>query len=379
MAVPNYYTSKYGTKVNVTGLSGKPLAKIQGLADSRYGTKAQALADKQRLMIPKVSPPLTTAPGVQTPATTTPAATNPAQKFTQVAAANGAALTPDQIKYNNLLVKIKNKKATTADMHERNRLYNLVGNPALGAAAPAAATPVADAAPTGVTPVDNSPIANAAPGTPSSPSPGTVETLFPSTRMFEPQNYEGSPLYKFQVQQGQKQLSKSLAARGLSNSGHAIEEELNIPLRAAAQDTDRITRIASENADRLKSFQDNEALRQERAGNTQWDRSFNLAELMANQSPWVGALAGLNNTANLTQDAGNAEANYLKEAYKRIIAASGGGGGGGSGGGGSSAQPLTVPTGPNYSNITPQQIVANNSSNNGWTNILTTALAGLLK
>jgi len=140
---PTYYTSKYGTKINTTGITGKPLTKIQSLADSKYGTKAQALAQKQRLMIPKVGPPLTVAPTTETPAATQPAA------------------------------------ATT----------------------------------------------------PSTAAPGTPETLFPSTRMFEPENYQGSPLYQFQLKEGQKQVAKSLAARGLTNSGRGIEEELDVPLR----------------------------------------------------------------------------------------------------------------------------------------------------
>lgn len=315
---------------------------------------------------PKVSPPLTTAPGVQSPAAT-PSAQTPAQKFSLVKPTAGAALSADQVKYNNLLVKIKNNKATSADMHERNRLYNLVQNPNN----PALQAPITDmeTMPT----VTDVPAADTTVG--EIPKLNNADTLFPNTRMFEPQNYEGSPLYQFQVKEGQKQLSRSLAAKGLSNSGHAIEEELNIPLRVAAQDTDRMTRVASENADRLSKYQSDEALRQERAGNNQWDRSFNLAELMSRQSPWAAATAGLNNTADLTQDAGNAQVNYLRDAFKKIIASSGGSGGSR---GGSSGTPLTVPSGPNYSNITPQEIVGNNSSNNGWTNILTKALAGLL-
>lgn len=194
--------------------------------------------------------------------------------------------------------------------------------------------------------------------------------------MFEPKNYEGSPLYQFQVKSGMDQLTKSLAARGLYNSGKAIQDEINIPLQAAAQDTDRMTRVASENADRLKSFQDNEALRLERAGNAQWDRQFNLASLMAQQSPWAASLAGLNNTADLTKQSGDAQANYLRDAYNRIIASPGGGGRRG-GGSGTAATPIPVPTGPDYSNITPTQIGGDYSSNKGWLNILT-GLAGSL-
>jgi len=234
--------------------------------------------------------------------------------------------------------------------------------------------PVTPATP--VTPVETAPPATTPPAmSPPLTSPGNTEALFPSTRMFEPKNYEGSPLYQFQVKSGMDQLTKSLAARGLYNSGKAIQDEINIPRQAAAQDTDRMTRVASENADRLKSFQDNEALRLERAGNAQWDRQFNLASLMAQQSPWAASLAGLNNTADLTKQSGDAQANYLRDAYNRVIAS--GGGGGRSGGSGTAATPIALPTGPDYSNIAPTQIGGDYSSNKGWLNILT-GLAGSL-
>lgn len=305
MARPTYFTSNFGTKINVTGLSGRPLARVQSLANQKYGTKAQALARSARMRIPKVVTPVDPKPA----APTTPATT---QQASQQEPSN-----PIQ---------------------------------PLNTTAQATATP---------------------PTTPQTASPGTVETLFPSTRMFEPKNYEGSPLYKFQVQQGEKQLAKSLAARGLTNSGHGIEEELNIPLRAAAQDTDRMTRVASENADRLKSFQDNEALRLERAGNNQWDRAYSLAALMAQQSPWSAALAGLNNTADITNKMGQDQANFLKDYYQRVM----GGGGGGGGGGSSGGTPIPLPSGPNFSNITPTEIGGNYSSNSGWLNLLTKGLS----
>jgi hypothetical protein len=206
--------------------------------------------------------------------------------------------------------------------------------------------------------------ANAAPTTPTGPSAGTLNTLFPSTRMFEPENYSGSPLYKFQVQSGQDQLAKSLAAKGMTGSGSAIKQELNIPMMAAAQDTDRMTRIASENADRLKSFQDNEALRQERAGNNQWDRAYSLASLMASQSPWSEAVGGLNSMSGYKNDAGQANANYLRDAYQRIFASPGQ----------SSFVPRPLPSGPDYSSVNAQAASANNSSNQGWLNLLAQGL-----
>lgn len=154
---------------------------------------------------------------------------------------------------------------------------------------------------------------------PAAPSADTTNTLFPSTRMFEPQNYQGSPLYQFQVQEGQKQLGKSLAARGLTNSGYGITEEVNIPLRAAAQDTDRMTRVASENADRLQQMQAAEALRREREGNAQWDRNYSLASLLSNQNPFQSAYSGMDTAAGLGQNANTANANFLRDAYARVF------------------------------------------------------------
>ncbi len=226
-------------------------------------------------------------------------------------------------------------------------------------------TPATPVDPNPIQPLNTTPLATATPQAQSAPSQDTLNTLFPSERIFEPKNYQGSPLYQFQVQEGQKQLAKSLAAKGLTNSGSAIEQELNIPMRAAAADTDRITRLASENADRLQSLQSNEALRQERAGNNQWDRAYSLAQLMAEQSPWQGALSGLNNYASTTEAAGTAQANFLKD----FLRATGGGGGG--------FTPIPVPSGPNFSNITPAQIQGNAASNAGWQGLLTNFLTNL--
>lgn len=285
----NFYTSPYGTKINVKGITGKPLQKIQTLANNKYGTQASQLAQQQRLKIKKANQPLA-------PAAETPAPANPIQPLNT----------------NNL----------------------------------ATATP---------------------------PAPSTANTanaLFPSTRMFEPQNYEGSPLYQFQVKQGQDQLAKSLAARGLTNSGEAIRQEVNIPLQAAAQDTDRMTRIASENADRLKAFQDAEALRLERQGNTQWDRQFALAQLMAQQSPWAASVNALNATAKQRNQAAQAQANYLKDMYTRLFPSGGGGGGGGS-----TAMPIPLPAAPSYTNLMPNEISNNFSQNTDWLTLASNLLS----
>lgn len=291
MATPTYFTSNAGRKINVTGITGKPLDRIQALANSNYGDKATALAKRQRLMIPKV-PATPTSTSNTTP---TPTLTNP----------------PSVVGSNTSTY-----------------------------------------------------------GTQSYTGQGNNAGVFPSERIFEPKNYQGSPLFQFQVQQGQDQLAKSLAAKGLTNSGYAIQEELNIPLRAAAQDTDRMTTLASQNADRLATMQENEAQRRERSGNDQWNRAFSIAQLMADQSPWTGALSGLNNYADITSQAGQAKSAFLKDMYRRIL------GGGGSGGGGGGAAGATA-TGPDYTNIMPTQIGADYTSNQGWLNLITKGLANL--
>lgn len=214
--------------------------------------------------------------------------------------------------------------------------------------------------------VSSAPIAQAQPA-PAAPGQDLTSTMFPNERMFEPQNYEGSPLYKFQVKAGEDALAKSLSARGLTGSGEAIRQELNIPMQAAAQDTDRITRLASENANRLQTYQTNEADRLERNSNNQWQRGLSLAELMAQQSPWQGALQGLNQTANLTKQQGQSLANYLSSQYSR----------GGGRGRGSAFVPAQLPTGPDFSNLRPAEISGQQSSNNGWGGILSGLLGSL--
>lgn len=228
--------------------------------------------------------------------------------------------------------------------------------------APVTTPPVANPIPA----VDNSNIANATPPAASAPNEAITNTLFPTEKIFEPQNYQGSPLYQFQLQEGQKQVQKSLAARGLTNSGYGITQELNVPLRAAAQDTARMTDLASQNANRLQQIQADEAGRLERAGNNQWDRGFSLASLMAAQSPWNAAFSGVNSSADATSAAGKANANFLANYYKKTSA-------------GLRAPPsVPIPSGPNYNNINPAQISGNQSSSNGWLNIGTSLLSSFL-
>jgi hypothetical protein len=397
------FTSNYGTRINTTGITGKPLQRIQSLANSAHGLQAQQIAQRARVMIPKVAQPGNPIDGggvlppghpidgggVLPPGQTPPAAFDPSRSQSRIdylskvrpndpqiailkqRIQNGGAAPPvdvnritariaylTKIRPNDPQIKILQGKLAAGtpppDTMTRGPAHNLPGQP--DAPVPGSTIDGGGAPPDGT----------AAPA-----DPNLANTQFPSERLFEPQNYQGSPLYQFQVKSGEDQLAKSLAAKGLTGSGSAIQQEINVPLMAAAQDTDRMTQLATANANRLQTYQTNEADRLERAGNNQWDRSFNIAKLLADQSPWAAGLAGLNNTADLTKGLGDAQANYLKDAYGRVIAVRSSPG--------QAFTPIPTPSGPNYSNITPAQIAGGQSSNNGWLNVLTNGLAGFFQ
>lgn len=58
-----YYTSPYGTKIDITGLSSAQVAKVKAQADAKYGTKAAALADSFRKQTTKTTPTNAATPG----------------------------------------------------------------------------------------------------------------------------------------------------------------------------------------------------------------------------------------------------------------------------------------------------------------------------
>lgn len=203
------------------------------------------------------------------------------------------------------------------------------------------------------------------------PDPNAGEALFPSARNFTPKDYEGDPLYQFQMKQGQKALASSLAAKGLSNSGRAIEDELDLPLRLAAQNSERMNTNAQKDADRYATLGENEANRLERREDAGWRRAYDWTSLGLDQSPWNQAYSGLGSLGDLNSAEGKAFANYIKGTV--------GGGGGGSGGGGSTPFVAPPPGQPNYINTNPNQIFGNASSNAGYGKILSDAFASIFK
>ena len=68
-----------------------------------------------------------------------------------------------------------------------------------------------------------------------------------------PQNYEGSPMYQFQKEQGQKDLSKLMAARGLTNSGAEIEANSKFLNELGATESEKARQYAENEAQRAQN------------------------------------------------------------------------------------------------------------------------------
>ena len=209
-----------------------------------------------------------------------------------------------------------------------------------------------------------------APAPAPQPDPNAGEALFPSARNFTPKDYEGDPLYQFQLKQGQKALGSSLAAKGLRNSGAAIEQELDLPLRLAAQNSERMNTNAQKDADRYAALGENEANRLERREDAGWRRAYDWTSLGLDQSPWAQAYSGLGSLGDLN----SAEGKSLAQA---IMASVSGGGGGGRGGGGSTPFVAPPPGQPNYINTNPNNIFGDASSSAGYGSIVSDLLASI--
>jgi hypothetical protein len=152
-------------------------------------------------------------------------------------------------------------------------------------------------------------------------SPGTYQAMQPAAKVedFIPQNVQGSPLYEWQKQEGQKALAQLASARGYTNSGREQAGVSDLVSRLTAEETERVRQQAgvnaqSENARRslntqlgneftFKAAQDqngynqnqsnvftnlatDSADRQERLGNTQFNRLMQVIQTMLGQSPY---------------------------------------------------------------------------------------------
>ncbi len=129
-----------------------------------------------------------------------------------------------------------------------------------------------------------------------------MQALFPSIMAFEPSAYEGSPLYQFQLKEGQEALDRLMAARGLIGSGAERETHADFIGELGAQEANRMMGVAQREADRYYQMLQDQAESERLGSNETFNRQLALLELMLGQSPLsVGAQAagGLADT-NLT-------------------------------------------------------------------------------
>ena len=70
---------------------------------------------------------------------------------------------------------------------------------------------------------------------------------------YEPQNFQGSPLYQFQKDKGMQDLQKLMASRGLTNSGAEIQANSNFLSELNAQEAEKQRQYAESDANRAQS------------------------------------------------------------------------------------------------------------------------------
>jgi hypothetical protein len=88
--------------------------------------------------------------------------------------------------------------------------------------------------------------------------------------MYEPENFEGSPLYQFQKQKGMHDLEKLMAARGLTNSGAEIQANSDFLAQLGATEAEKQRQYAQGDLDRTMGGMFN------LAGMDRADRQMNL-------------------------------------------------------------------------------------------------------
>lgn len=105
---------------------------------------------------------------------------------------------------------------------------------------------------------------------------------------YEPQNFEGSPLYQFQRQKGLADLEKLMAARGLTGSGAEIQGNSDFLAQLNATEAEKQRQYAEANRDRQQRAMEfiadfdrseREALRNQ--WNTDLDRQTNISQFEA--------------------------------------------------------------------------------------------------
>lgn len=384
------YTSSRGTSINTSGLTDDDFKRVSGLANSGYGAKASQVADTLRKRAAATAPPATTPPAGTPPTggttggvpqTTTPPA---AGTGTTTPPANGAPASGAAGSSSNFFTSSRGTKIDVSGLSggDLKRVQDLAnsgyGTKAMQVAktlqsrTPSTTTPPPPAdtgTGTAPPPDSTSQVGDPPPGSSGTPDP---TSFFPSMSAFEPQNYQGSPLYQWQQQQGTDALNKVLSKRGLLNSGAEIQANSDFQTALGAGEADKARGYAENDADRYERLADNASSVEQRSSEDASDDLFRWTQLGLQQNPANASFTGTGNYAGAVGNTANSLASFLASNYAHVS---------GGGGGGSSASSITppFPSGPDYSNINTVNSVASGQNSNSMWNAITSALPSLFK
>jgi hypothetical protein len=226
-----------------------------------------------------------------------------------------------------------------------------------------------------------------------------------SMRAYEPKFFEGSPLYQFQKEQGQKDLSKLMAARGLTGSGAEVQGYSDFLSKIGADESEKQRQYAEAqmgrnqdalrfianydqternnlrdqgnlNADRLQRYQ----LDQQNAAAGMRGDMLGLLQsilgLQAQTSPMTDIYKAIGGQNDVTSTLGKIISEYQANNYKKAIPT--GGSSGGSSGGGSTGTglPTTLPP-PDTSSIDIAKLMGQYGNGAGNTGVLSTLLGSI--
>ena len=203
--------------------------------------------------------------------------------------------------------------------------------------------------------------AGEAPPADTSAVDAATKALYPSLNYQLPENYEGSPMYKFQMEQGNKALNRKLAQRGLLDSGAEIQATNELSQSVGAQESDRLRGDFQTEADRYERVSANEANRLQRDEDSNWNRRIDVVNTLLKQTPMNEAYSGTGRYADTAVTRGKAKASNTANNYNRVSA-----------GGGRSQAPFVPPqaSGPDYSQAELINAMLGNSSSRGNGNIV---------
>lgn len=164
--------------------------------------------------------------------------------------------------------------------------------------------------------------------------------------------YTGSPAYQFQVDEGNANLDKQLAAQGLRGSGAELELKRRMMADVGAREASEIRAASRADADRLASLSTSDANRAanmfqyqtgqnidvargaadrtERYRNNdrqfQADNMFRIADLMLSQNPMQYAYGATGAAAQVDQRYQDRANQRIEQGYRRVASPGGGGG-----------------------------------------------------